>query len=70
MKKFLAVLFLPVWLSACVPAAIATYAVTRNNTQNQYREYVTGMEKTNAARRDQCLEPIHIKTFDEWKCNS
>ena len=55
--------------SGCVPtvAAVVAYKATQNKTQNQYRDYVAGMEKTNQERIDRGLAPMPIKSFEEWK---
>ena len=71
MKKLLAILVIPLWLSACLPTVVgvSAYKISQNKTQNQYREYVADMEKENQKRKDQGLEPMPVKTFMEWKHN-
>ena len=70
MKKILALLCM-VWLTAsCLPVAVGVAAgkIERNRrTQANYQEYVTSMEETNRERQEKGLEPVPIKTFDEWQ---
>ena len=72
MKKFIASLLMMSWLlSGCLAATagVAAYQISKNRTQNQYREYVADMEKENQKRKDQGLEPMPVKSFMEWKHN-
>ena len=73
MRKFfmpaVAVLCLGVCLSGCIPTAVAVYAVSRHRTHKTYSEYVADMEKTNQDRQKQCLAPLPVLSFNEWKKN-
>jgi hypothetical protein len=66
-RKGIAILGLCLCLDGCIPTAVATYAVTRHRTRSQYRAYVADMEKTNQERKDKGLEPMPIKSFEDWK---
>jgi hypothetical protein len=70
MKKILALLCM-FWLSAsCLPVAVGVVAgkVERDRrNQANYQTYVTNMEETNRERQEKGLEPVPIKTFDEWQ---
>jgi hypothetical protein len=70
MKKILALLCI-VWLSAsCLPVAVGVAAGTieRNRRiQANYEAYVANMEETNRERQKKGLEPVPIKTFNEWQ---
>lgn len=69
MRRLFALLLCLCWLSACLPtvAGVAAYKMSQNRTQNQYRQYISDLEKTNQQRRDQGLEPMPVKTFTQWK---
>ena len=66
--KGVVILGLCLCLDGCIAAAVGTYAVVkRHRTRKQYREYVADIEDINQKRRELGLEPMHIKSFKEWK---
>jgi hypothetical protein len=70
MKKILALLCI-VWLSAsCLPVAVGVAAgkIERNRRiQANYEAYVANVEETNRERQKKGLEPVPIKTVNEWQ---
>ena len=67
--KGVVILGLCLCLDGCLAAVGTTIAVKRHRTKSQYREYVVDMEKINHERKNKGLEPMQIKSFEEWKKN-